>query len=110
METKPFIPEMRIMTQQGFSQHILELPKDDAVLYMQLLKRNGIWHADVTDYKENEKKMLLYANSILNDDTLLPHKRVTKAFRYLYDYSNLTFGQIDEYISKYIASKQGVRL
>ena len=37
-----------IRTQQGFSQHELTLPEDDAVIYMLLLKRNGIWFADVT--------------------------------------------------------------
>ena len=37
-----------IRTQQGFSQHELTLPEDDAVIYTALLKRNGIWFADVT--------------------------------------------------------------
>lgn len=37
-----------IRTQQGLSQHELTLPEDDAVIYMLLLKRNGIWFADVT--------------------------------------------------------------
>lgn len=37
-----------IQTQQGFSQHKFTLPENDAVILMLLLKRNGIWFADVT--------------------------------------------------------------
>ena len=37
-----------IRTQQGFSQHELTLPEDDAIMYMLILKRNKIWFADVT--------------------------------------------------------------
>jgi hypothetical protein len=39
----------RIKTQQGFSQHILELSEDDAKIYTDLLTRNKIWWADVTE-------------------------------------------------------------
>ena len=37
-----------IRTQQGFSQHELTLPEDDAIMYMLILKRNKMWFADVT--------------------------------------------------------------
>jgi len=39
----------RIKTQQGFSQHILELSEEDAKIYTDLLDRNKIWWADVTN-------------------------------------------------------------
>jgi hypothetical protein len=39
----------RIKTQQGFSQHILELSEDDAKIYTDLLTRNKFWWADVTE-------------------------------------------------------------
>ncbi len=37
-----------IRTQQGFTQFEVTLKEDDAVMYMLILKRNGIWFADVT--------------------------------------------------------------
>lgn len=37
-----------IKTQQGFSQHILELSREDAKIYTELLDRNKIWWANVT--------------------------------------------------------------
>ncbi len=39
----------RIKTQQGFSQHILELSEEDAKIYTDLLDRNKLWWADVTN-------------------------------------------------------------
>lgn len=39
----------RIKTQQGFSQHVLELPEEDAKIYTDLLTRNKLWWADVTE-------------------------------------------------------------
>ena len=37
-----------IKTQQGLSQHTLWLSKEDAKIYSDLLKRNGIWHVEVS--------------------------------------------------------------
>lgn len=40
----------RIKTQQGLSQHVLELSEEDAKIYIDLLTRNKIWWADVTKH------------------------------------------------------------
>lgn len=37
--------ELRIRSQQGFSQHELVLPIEDAKLLMDIYSRNNIWHA-----------------------------------------------------------------
>jgi len=37
-----------IRTQQGLTQFEVTLKEDDAIMYMLILKRNGIWFADVT--------------------------------------------------------------
>lgn len=39
----------RIRTQQGFSQHTLTLTEEDARIYIDLLTRNNLWWADVTE-------------------------------------------------------------
>jgi hypothetical protein len=47
------IPDtVRIKTQQGSFQHILELSKDDAKIYTDILTRNGLWWVDVTERKK----------------------------------------------------------
>ena len=45
------VGKIGITTQQGFSQHTLWLSLEDARIYVDLLKRNKIWFADVTKYE-----------------------------------------------------------
>jgi len=42
----PMPAKRRIITQQGFSQHVLELSPEDAQIYTDLLTRNKLWWAD----------------------------------------------------------------
>jgi len=45
----PMPEKYGIKTQQGFSQHVLWLSQQDAKIYTELLTRNNIWWADVTN-------------------------------------------------------------
>lgn len=45
------VGKIGIRTQQGLSQHTLWLSGQDAQIYVDLLRRNKIWYADVTNYE-----------------------------------------------------------